>query len=84
MQCVLTCVPLSVSCFLAAGPDPSEPNFLDTVGLNFDRAAAISAHDPGLLRMIKTCDSVLEVNFPVKMVCVVLLALVAVAVLVCC
>lgn len=42
----------------------SEPRFLEMVKMNFDKAAAITGIDAGLLEVIKACNSLLRVNFP--------------------
>ena len=44
-------------------PDPS---FLQSVNLMFDRAAAVLDLPPGLAELIKACNSVYKVTFPVK------------------
>jgi glutamate dehydrogenase (NAD(P)+) len=41
-------------------------SFLDQVNRSFDRAAAITEHDPRLLAQIKACNSVYRLTFPVK------------------
>ena len=51
-----------------AVPQPDEPDFLTTVDLNFEKAAAKSTHPEGLIKQIQVCDSVIEVNFPLKVV----------------
>ena len=43
---------------------PIAPSFLDQVHLSFDRAAALTDHDPRLLDQIKTCNSVYYFTFP--------------------
>lgn len=40
--------------------------FLESVNRNFDKAAAHSGLPAGLLSQIKTCNSVYQMNFPVK------------------
>ena len=42
----------------------SEPSFLEQVHLSFDRAAALTDHDPRLLDQIRTCNSVYYFTFP--------------------
>ena len=42
----------------------SELSFLDQVHRSFDRAAALTSHDPNLLEQIKTCNSVYYFTFP--------------------
>lgn len=44
-----------------------EPNFLEQVNTNFDKAAAFSKHPKGVLEQIKQCNSVYHVRFPVRM-----------------
>jgi len=45
--------------------DPGvEPRFLEMVKMNFDKAAKHTGMDPGLLEVIKACNSLLRVNFP--------------------
>jgi len=44
----------------------SRVSFLEQVNRSFDRAAAISGHDPHLLAQIKGCNSVYRLTFPVK------------------
>jgi len=41
-------------------------SFLDSVSANFDKAAALSDLPKGLLSQIKVCNSVYQMNFPVK------------------
>ena len=43
-----------------------EPNFLDSVSRNFDKAAALTDLPQGLLAQIKVCNSIYKMNFPVK------------------
>lgn len=43
-----------------------EPNFLDSVSRNFDKAAALTDLPKGLLAQIKACNSVYQMRFPVK------------------
>jgi len=45
---------------------PEREHFYSSVSKYFDRAAALSAHPPGLLDQIKSCDTVLRLRFPVK------------------
>ena len=42
----------------------TEPSFLEQVHLSFNRAAALTDHDPRLLDQIKTCNSVYYFTFP--------------------
>jgi glutamate dehydrogenase (NAD(P)+) len=42
----------------------TEPSFLEQVHLSFDRAAALTDHDPRLLDQIKVCNSVYYFTFP--------------------
>jgi len=54
----------------SAGPakiTDQEPNFLSQVKIYFDNAAALTNYPPGLLKQIETCDSMIEVSFPVKL-----------------
>ncbi len=44
----------------------SEISFLAQVHRNFDKAAALTDHDPNLLSQIRTCNSVYHVSFPLK------------------
>ena len=44
----------------------TEPNFYESVQLNFDRAAAFTNIPAGLLQQIKVCNSVYFMQFPVK------------------
>lgn len=46
-------------------PD-EEPRFLEMVKMYFDRASAHTAIDKGLLEVIKGCNAVLRVSFPIK------------------
>ncbi len=41
-------------------------NFLESVNTNFDKAAAHTGLPEGLLNQIKACNSVYQMNFPVK------------------
>ncbi len=55
----------------AAEPGPvsdpdKEPRFLEMVKMYFDRAAALTDLDKGLLEVIKGCNSVLRVAFPLR------------------
>mmetsp|Transcript_3455 Transcript_3455/g.8878 ORF Transcript_3455/g.8878 Transcript_3455/m.8878 type:complete len:520 (-) Transcript_3455:402-1961(-) len=43
-----------------------EPRFLECVKLNFDKAAGHLAVNPGLLEVIKACNSVLRISFPLR------------------
>jgi len=43
-----------------------EPNFLESVSRNFDKAAPHTGLPQGLLSQIKVCNSVYQMNFPVK------------------
>lgn len=45
-----------------------EPRFLEMVKMNFDKAATILSKDfnPGLLEIIKGCNSVLRITFPLR------------------
>ncbi len=43
-----------------------EVSFFEQVNRNFDRAAALTKHDPNLLRIIKTCNSVYHFTFPLE------------------
>ena len=40
--------------------------FLDSVSHYFDRAAALSDHEPGLLEQLKACNAVYRMRFPVR------------------
>lgn len=44
-----------------------EPNFLEQVNTNFDKAAAHTKHPKGLLHQIKQCNSLYHMRFPVRM-----------------
>lgn len=44
----------------------STVSFLDSVSANFDKAAQVSDLPKGLLAQIKVCNSVYQMNFPVK------------------
>lgn len=44
----------------------AEPNFYESVQLNFDRAAQFTNIPSGLLKQIKVCNSVYYMQFPVK------------------
>jgi glutamate dehydrogenase (NAD(P)+) len=44
----------------------SEANLWKQVCSQFDRAAAHTKHPPGLLKMIRACDHVYRVSFPIK------------------
>lgn len=45
---------------------PSTPGFLEQVNRSFDRAAALTSHDPHLLSQIRTANSVYHIAFPIK------------------
>ena len=44
----------------------NEPSFRDGVNLMVDRAIAVMGLDPGVASAIKSCNAVLQVQFPVK------------------
>ena len=44
----------------------TQRSFLENVSFYFDQAAALTQHPEGLLRQIKTCNSVYFVRFPVR------------------
>lgn len=44
-----------------------EPDFLEQVNTNFDKAAAFTKHPKGVLEQIKQCNSVYHIRFPVRM-----------------
>jgi len=48
-------------------PHNEEGTFLQQVKTYFDRAAKLTDFPPGLLKQIETCDSMIEVSFPVKL-----------------
>jgi len=55
--------------FPKTGPIASaeeEPRFLEMVKMNFDKAAKFTGIDEGLLSVIKACNSLLRVNFPLR------------------
>ncbi|HKV06850.1 MAG TPA: Glu/Leu/Phe/Val dehydrogenase [Thermoanaerobaculia bacterium] len=41
-------------------------SFFDQVNRNFDRAAALTSHPPGLLEIIKNCNGVYHFTFPLE------------------
>jgi glutamate dehydrogenase (NAD(P)+) len=43
-----------------------EVSFFDEVNRNFDRAAMLTKHPPGLLKQIKMCNGVYHISFPLK------------------
>ena len=43
-----------------------QANFYQSVESNFDKAAALTSHPKGLLSQIKACNSIYQMNFPVK------------------
>ncbi|MBK8444366.1 MAG: Glu/Leu/Phe/Val dehydrogenase [Sphingobacteriales bacterium] len=45
----------------------SKYSFFESVELYFDKAAGIMNYDPGLLQQIKSCNSVYQMRFPVRM-----------------
>jgi glutamate dehydrogenase (NAD(P)+) len=45
----------------------SKFTFFETVGYNFDKAAAHTDFDPGILAQIKACNSVYRMKFPVRL-----------------
>ena len=47
---------------------PTEPEFLEMVDIFFNKAAPWSGVDDALLEQIRACDTVLQVNFPLKKV----------------
>ena len=47
--------------------DPErEPRFLEMVKLNFDKAAKYTTIDQGILEVIKACNSLVRVSFPLR------------------
>lgn len=44
----------------------SEISFLDSVNRNFDKAASFTSIPKGILEMIKACNAVYEIQFPVR------------------
>ena len=40
--------------------------FLEMVKMNFDKASKFTGIDEGLLSIIKACNSLLRVNFPLR------------------
>ncbi len=44
----------------------TDRSFFDQVNRNFDKAAALTSHHPGLLSIIKTCNSVYHFTFPLR------------------
>jgi len=42
------------------------PGFLEQVNRSFDRAAALTSHDPHLLNQVRTANSVYHMAFPIK------------------
>lgn len=44
----------------------SKSSFFENVLKNFDKAAALTKYDAGLLEQIKACNAVLHINFPLK------------------
>lgn len=43
-----------------------DPNFLESVDLYYDRAAAIAAVSPDILAQIKACNNIIRLQFPLK------------------
>ena len=43
-----------------------QASFYQSVERNFDKAALLTKHPKGLLSQIKTCNSIYQMNFPVK------------------
>jgi len=44
----------------------AEPRFLEMVKLNFDKARAVARVDKDMFEIIKSCNSMLRVNFPLR------------------
>jgi glutamate dehydrogenase (NAD(P)+) len=44
----------------------TSPSFFESVSMNFDKAAAHTAHPQGLLDQIKVCNSIYHFQFPVQ------------------
>ena len=44
----------------------NETGFYEQVNRAFDRAAALTTHDPTLLRQVRACKSVYHMSFPLK------------------
>ena len=57
--------PLPQRYFSAVTAD-EEPNFLEMVKMNLDRAASHIYMDPGVLELVKTADSTLTMTIPLK------------------
>lgn len=43
-----------------------QASFLESVNSNFDKAASLMDHPSGLIAQIKACNSIYEMNFPVR------------------
>ena len=51
---------------LSSGVSNEEPDFLNMVRANFDKAAKFSGMDAGLLDVIKGTNSLLQISFPLR------------------
>lgn len=65
------CARTSKRGFLAAGwkfisSGAGDPNFLESVDIYYDRAAAIASVSPDILAQIKACNNIIRVQFPLK------------------
>eukprot|EP00761_Pharyngomonas_kirbyi_P011910 gb/GECH01011936.1/.p1 GENE.gb/GECH01011936.1/~~gb/GECH01011936.1/.p1 ORF type:complete len:515 (+),score=117.22 gb/GECH01011936.1/:1-1545(+) len=52
--------------FTSTETSNKEPDFLESVSLYFDRASALTEYPRGLLDQIKACNTVIQVNFPIR------------------
>merc|ERR1711963_997033 len=65
-QPLRTCTPWATTARLSSTGPEDEPRFLECFKSYYDNAAAISHHPAGVLQDLRSCRSILRVEFPVK------------------
>merc|ERR1712130_176106 len=65
-QPLRTCRPWATTARLSSTGPEDEPRFLECFKSYYDNAAALSQHPAGVLQDLRSCRSILRVEFPVK------------------
>merc|ERR1712137_451039 len=65
-QPLRTCRPWATAARLSSTGPEDEPRFLECFKSYYDNAAALSHHPAGVLQDLRSCRSILRVEFPVK------------------
>jgi len=65
-QPLRTCTPWATTARLSSTGPEDEPRFLECFKSYYDNAAALSHHPAGVLQDLRSCRSILRVEFPVK------------------